>query len=119
VLAGPQALYRLLGMHLGWGAEDDGIDAGEFKRFTQVGARVRHAVLVGNLAGRFKRPAHQADNFDPVNVSDSVQVFDAESAGTCENDFHGCKLLSGAPPPPMKSLGHSMIIEDFERSKPG
>ncbi len=87
MLAGLQACQRLFGMQLRRRAENDGIDFGQRQAARQVGADMRNAVFVGDLAGFFQVAADQRDDFDAVDVLDAVEVLDAEGAGARQGDF--------------------------------
>ena len=89
VFAGFQASQRLLGVHLGGGAQNHGIDFFERQALVQVSGDVANAVLGGGFSGFFQVTADQGDDFHAVNVFDAVQMFDAESTCASEGDFDG------------------------------
>ncbi|MNT72055.1 hypothetical protein D3C72_2106200 [compost metagenome] len=94
VLARFQAGDGLPGVHLRGRAQDHGIHFLDGQAVLQLGGDMLDAVLVGHFLGLGQVAADEGDDFDAVDVFNTVQVLDAEGASACECDFdgHGCVL---------------------------
>ena len=88
VLAGLHAGNGLGGVHLGRGAQDDGVDLVQFQGVVEICEDVRDIVLGGDLLGRLQGAADQGHDLDIGYVLDTVQVLDAEGAGAGKSYFH-------------------------------
>ena len=74
-----------------------GFDAGLRQRLGQVGRAMRNLPFLGDLGGGRRIAADQRHHFDAVDLRHRLQVFDAEGAGTDQNDFHGLAGMGCGP----------------------
>ena len=89
MLAGLEALKRLLGVHLRRRCEDDRIESGNLQALGEVGRDMADAVLGRRLLRLVEVAADERDRLDPVDQLDRVEVLQAEGAGAGEGDFDG------------------------------
>ncbi len=88
MLAGVEALQRLRGMHLGWRAEDHGVEPVDGEAVGEVGRDVRDAVLLSDVLGLAELAPDQRDHLDAVDQAQRVEVLDAECPGSGERNLH-------------------------------
>ena len=96
MLAGLQALDRLLGVHLRRRRQDDGVEAGLLQSLGEFGRRVRDAVFLRRLLGLVEFAADHGDALDAVDQLDRVEMLEAEGAGAGERDFDGLASASNS-----------------------
>ena len=97
MLARLQAGQRLLGMHLGGRAKNDGIQFWQSQAFRQFRGHMANTVLGSDLFGLLQVTADQGHDFDAINILDAVQVLDTESAGASQRDFDGFAHIRHSP----------------------
>ena len=103
MLAGAQAGQGLAGVHLGGGAEDDRIHLGQGQAVGQVGRDMADAVLGRHFLRLVQLAADDRDHLHAVDVSDAIDVLDAEGASTGQRHLDclrhvSCSPGSGGPP---------------------
>jgi hypothetical protein len=89
VLAGPHRGDGLPRVHLGGGAQDDGVHVVAAQRVVEVGGGVAGAVLLRDFLGLLQPAADDRGHGDAVDERESVQVLDAKRAGSGDCDAHG------------------------------
>ena len=94
VLAGAHALHRLLRMHLRRRGEDHRLQARLVETFRQVRRPMRYAEFLRHFTRGIRTATRQGDDLDAVDIGDRLQMFDAESALSCQSDLHVLPLLS-------------------------
>jgi hypothetical protein len=84
VLAGPQSAFRLLGVQVGWRADDDGLDSRVGEEFAELGRGHGGAELFRQGARRLQQPAHDANETDSAGVRRLTDTAKGEGMLVCD-----------------------------------
>ena len=114
MLAGLEALKRLLGVHLRRGGEDDRVESRNFQALGEIGRDVADAVLRRRLFGLVEIAPDERDRLDPVDQLDRVEMLEAEGAGAGQRDFDG--LGHGRTPEGLRST-RTVIASGAKQSR--
>ena len=87
MLAGLEALQRLLGVHLRRRGEDHRVESRNFQAFGEIGRDVADAVLRRRLFRLVEIAPDERDRLDPVDQFDRIEMLEAEGAGAGQRDF--------------------------------
>ena len=92
VEAGTHALNRLACMHLRRRAKNRCLETGRLERVVQAREHLGNTVLGREFLCRLETTADERCNLDTVDVLDAVEMLDAESAATRDQNLHASSV---------------------------